>query len=520
MQMAASSPLFDPLRSPPTGESAPRGLLTVTQLTGLIRSVLEQHLPATLHVVGELSNISRPSSGHIYFTLKDAGSEVRAVMWRSDAARLKFEPRDGLEVIATGSVSVYEARGTCQLYVRRLEPRGVGALELAFRQLRDRLQCEGLFDPARKRPLPRWPRRIAVVTSPTGAAIRDILKILRRRFPCVDVYVYPVRVQGDGAAEDIAAAIGMLNRCARSLGGIDVMIVGRGGGSLEDLWAFNEEPVARAIHASRIPVVSAVGHEVDITISDLVADVRAPTPSAAAEMVVPVLDEVLEMLADHARALHRHARHAVEIALSRLEALARYEWFRDPLARLARRSQQVDEVAGRLQLAVHQRMQAFDRELRRCEAALATIRPEAYLQRQARRLLDLVHRLGRAADLANRLRERRLSVLEGRWRGASPQGRVDRNDATLRQLEQRLVRGMQNRLAMLTQRTDGLAARLESVSHKQVLARGYSITRLASHDTLIRSPDQVKPGDRIITETAEGEFESRVIDRRQMELFD
>lgn len=518
--MAASSPLFDPERVRGPAGPVVRGPLTVSQLTNLIKGVLTQHLPGTLHVVGELSNVTRPSSGHLYFTLKDEGSEIRGVMWRSDAAKIRFEPQDGLAVVATGSVDVYEPRGQYQLYVRKLEPRGVGALELAFRQLREKLQREGLFEAAHKKALPRWPRRIAVVTSATGAAIRDVLKILRRRFPCVAVFVYPVRVQGEGAAAEIAAAVGALNQHTERLGGIDVMIVGRGGGSLEDLWAFNEEVVARAIYASQIPVVSAVGHEVDVTISDLVADVRAPTPSAAAEIVVPVLDEVLAMLADHGRALHRHARHAIEVSGSRLEALARHEWFRDPVGRLGRRAQQVDEVAGRLSLAITRRLAGINRELHRCEGVISSIRPEAYLQRQQGRLLDVGYRLRSALEHASLRSERRLSAMTGRLQAASPHAMIERDAATIEQLQRRLVQDMQHRLAITRQATDGLAARLEAVSHKSVLSRGFSITRHAKKGTLIRAADQVKAGERIATETADGTFESRVVDREQMELFE
>ncbi|MDO8631193.1 MAG: exodeoxyribonuclease VII large subunit, partial [Phycisphaerales bacterium] len=272
------------------------GPLTVSQLTSLIKRAIQDSLPATVHVVGEISNFKRHASGHLYLTLKDAGSELACVMWRADAAKLKFSPEDGLEVIATGGVEVFERAGRYQLYIRRLEPRGVGALELAFRQLCAKLEKEGLFDPRRKKPLPRFPRRIVLVTSPTGAAVADMIRTIERRFPCVHVLVYPVRVQGDGAAAEIASAVRSVNSNAERLGGVDLMIVGRGGGSLEDLWAFNEEIVARAIFASSVPIISAVGHEVDVTIADLAADVRAATPTAAAEIAVPVLDELLSGL--------------------------------------------------------------------------------------------------------------------------------------------------------------------------------------------------------------------------------
>ncbi|MGB2985068.1 MAG: exodeoxyribonuclease VII large subunit, partial [Phycisphaerae bacterium] len=311
---------FNPnLIQAPAGErpGAAGGPLTVSQVTALVKQAIESALPSTIHVVGEISNFKRHSSGHLYFTLKDRFSELGCVMWRSAAATLKFKPADGLEVIATGTVEVFERTGRYQLYVRRIEPRGVGALELAFRQLCEKLSKEGLFDERHKQPLPAYPERMVLVTSPTGAAVADMLRTIERRFPCVQVFVFPVRVQGPGAASEIAAAIRRVNANSTALGGVDVMIVGRGGGSLEDLWPFNEEVVARAIHASRIPIISAVGHEVDVTIADLVADVRAATPTAAAELAVPVLEEVLAGLAAHESRLSRAVRAKIDILATR-----------------------------------------------------------------------------------------------------------------------------------------------------------------------------------------------------------
>src|SRR5262245_7181914 len=276
----------------PAQKPAEKPVLSVSELTGQIKGVLEECFPV-VWVSGEISNLSRPQSGHFYLTLKDDGAQIRAVMWRTAARAARFELHDGLEVICQGYLDVYPPRGGYQLVIQRMEPKGLGALERALRLLRERLAAEGLFDPARKRPLPRFPRRIALVTSPTGAAIRDFLEVLRRRWSAVHVLIVPVRVQGDGAAQEIAAGIELVNRLADP---IDVVGVGRGGGSMKDLWAFNEEIVVRAIFASRIPVVSAVGHEIDVTLADLVADVRALTPSEAAERVVPAADEVRQLL--------------------------------------------------------------------------------------------------------------------------------------------------------------------------------------------------------------------------------
>ncbi|RMD96216.1 MAG: exodeoxyribonuclease VII large subunit, partial [Calditrichaeota bacterium] len=264
---------------------------TVSELTREIKILLETRIPE-VWVEGEISNFTHHSSGHMYFLLKDEHAQISCVMWRSRNNTLFFTPQDGMKIIVRGRITVYEKRGNYQLEVLQLHPAGVGELQLAFEQLKNRLRKEGLFDPAHKKPIPPYPERIGIVTSPTGAAIRDMIHILQRRFPPVEIILNPVRVQGEGAAVEIAQAIDQFNR----YGQVDVLIVGRGGGSLEDLWAFNEEIVARAIFRSQIPVISAVGHEVDFSISDFVADLRAPTPSAAAELVVRNREEILAHL--------------------------------------------------------------------------------------------------------------------------------------------------------------------------------------------------------------------------------
>ncbi|MFM8552617.1 MAG: exodeoxyribonuclease VII large subunit, partial [Nitrospiraceae bacterium] len=271
----------------------PQRILTVSELTLLVRDRLEQAFP-DVWIEGEVSTLRSPASGHFYFTLKDAQCQIRAVLFRNQAQRLRFALREGLQVVVRGRVTVYEPRGEYQLVLDYLEPKGVGALQLALEQLKERLALEGLFDEARKRPLPFLPRRVGLVTSLSGAAVRDMLVVLGRRCPSLDVVICPVPVQGEGAAPKIAAAI----RTLSASGKVDVMIVGRGGGSLEDLWCFNEEVVVRAIVASRVPVVSAVGHETDVTLADFAADYRAPTPSAAAEAVAPVLADLIRSVAD------------------------------------------------------------------------------------------------------------------------------------------------------------------------------------------------------------------------------
>lgn len=281
-------------------QSDGRAVYTVSRLNQEVRLLLENVYPL-IWVEGEISNLSRPSSGHYYFSLKDQEAQVRCAMFRNTAIRLRFQPKDGMQVLVRARVGLYPARGEFQLIIEHMEDAGDGRLRRAFEELKHKLQREGLFDAARKRPLPVPPRRLGIVTSPTGAAIHDVLTVLRRRFPLLPVLIYPVQVQGEGAAEQIAAAIRLANERKE----VDLLLVTRGGGSLEDLWAFNEEVVARAIYASEIPVVSAVGHEVDVTIADLVADQRAPTPSAAAEMISPDAGAWLMQLSRHQACLQQ-----------------------------------------------------------------------------------------------------------------------------------------------------------------------------------------------------------------------
>jgi len=357
-------------------DKPPEEPVTVSALTAEIRRTLEQGF-ARVWVTGELSNVARPRSGHVYLTLKDDQAQIRCVMWRPVAARLPFEPADGLEVVLGGRLTVYPPRGNYQITVEQMLPKGLGALELAFRQLRDKLHKEGLFDEQRKKPLPFLPRRIGIVTSPTGAAIHDMLRIIDRRFPRVDILLAPVRVQGQGAAEEIAEAVAELNR----IGGFDVLIVGRGGGSLEDLWAFNEEVVARAIAASAIPVVSAVGHEIDVTISDLVADRRALTPSEAAELVVPQWEDVQDQLRRQAERLATALQRRADRARSRLELLASTRALRFPYERLQQRAQRLDELADRAALAAGHIWRTARQRLAGVAGMLESLSPLAVLAR-------------------------------------------------------------------------------------------------------------------------------------------
>ena len=378
--------------------STGRAVLTVSELTRRLQEVLEDRFPA-VWVEGEISNFRLYGSGHAYFTLKDADAQVRAVLFRNRGRRIKFEPADGLHVMAFGSIEVYPQRGEYQLVIELLEPKGLGALQLAFEQLKTRLQAEGLFDQARKRELPRFPRKIGLVTSPSGAAIRDMLRVIGRRFGELHIVIAPCRVQGEGAAEEIAQGLRDLN----ALGGVDVIIVGRGGGSLEDLWAFNEEVVARAIAGSKAPVVSAVGHEVDFTIADFVADLRAPTPSAAAELVVREKQAVVDSLGQLRARLERFAarplrdlERRVDELTARLRREMRGELGRanhrvvlatralrasDPVARVANDRHRLESLQSRLITSLTRRCDRARYGLRTAVGRLDSLSPLAVLGR-------------------------------------------------------------------------------------------------------------------------------------------
>jgi exodeoxyribonuclease VII large subunit len=438
---------------------AERAVLTVSQLTERLRAVVEERFPA-VWVEGEVSNFRLYGSGHAYFTLKDESAQVRAVLFRNRMRRIRFEPGDGQHLLAFGSLEVYAARGEYQLVVELLEPRGLGALQLAFEQLKTRLAAEGLFAEGRKRPLPRFPRRIGIVTSPSGAAIRDILRIIGRRFEGLSIVIAPARVQGEGAAQEVAAGIADLN----ALGGVDVIIAGRGGGSLEDLWAFNEEAVARAIAGSKIPVISAVGHEVDVTIADFVADVRAPTPSAAAELVVREKHAVIENLVDLRGRLERAMRRRFAREAERAASLAGRRVLTDPARPLREFERRVDEALRRLQ-----------------HAARATLR-----------------RVGH-----------RVEIDTAGLRAASPFTRLATGRQRLVHVEERLHAGMTRTLVHSQHRLGTLVGRLDSLSPLAVLGRGYSLTRTRAGE-VVRDATRVGAGDTVEVLLSRGSLECRV----------
>jgi exodeoxyribonuclease VII large subunit len=351
-------------------------ILTVSEITRLIKTSLEESFPQ-VWIQGEMSNFKRHSSGHLYFTLKDEGAQISGLMWRSRAENLLFVPEDGMMIQARGAISVYPPRGNYQIDVVRMLPVGIGELQLAFESLKRKLEAEGLFDPATKKPIPEFPKTIGVVTSPTGAALQDIRSVLERRQPSVEVIVFPVRVQGPGAAEEIAQAIRDMNR----FGNIDLLIVGRGGGSLEDLWAFNEEIVARAIHHSAIPVISAVGHETDFSIADFVADLRAPTPSAAAEIAVRDRSEILDILRNYCYSMKQNLTERLKTYRERVGSLLASYSFNRPKDLLLQYSQRIDEIERSLTSLASRMLERSQGELTALTQTLEALGPGNVLKR-------------------------------------------------------------------------------------------------------------------------------------------
>lgn len=419
-------------------------ILTVTRLTALLRGVIEENFEQ-VWVQGEVSNLSMPSSGHIYFSLKDSGAQLRCVMFKGSVKNLKFRPADGMGLIARGRISVYDQRGEYQLICEYLEPAGIGALQRAFEQLKERLAAEGLFASEHKKPLPALPRRVGIITSPTGAVIHDILNVLKRRFASLEILLCPVRVQGEGASVEIARAIDDMNR----FGEVDVLIVGRGGGSLEDLWAFNEEPLARAVFRSKLPVISAVGHETDWTICDFVADLRAPTPSAAAELVITSTMELQAQLNSLKRGLSLAMTSRIAVLHARVESLRRA--IRDPGTSLGHLSQRVD---------------------------------------------DLTERLSHALDTTLFRRREQAARLETALAHHSPERQFERYRLHMTSLSERLERALRDRLVLSGQTAGRLAARLDVLSPLRTLCRGYALVT-TDDGTVVTTVDQLHEKDRL-----------------------
>ena len=451
----------DPPKLAPASEGGPtRTVYSVGELNAKIRDLLENEL-MNVWVEGEISNARVWNTGHMYFTLKDSGSQIKAVMFRSALRYLKFKAEDGLKVVARGKVSVYDPKGEYQIICEHLEPKGLGSLQQAFEQLKKKLQAEGLFDAARKRPLPALPRRIGIVTSLDGAALRDIIRVLRRRYPNAHLVLSPTRVQGEGAGREVAHAIRKIAR----IQSVDVVILARGGGSLEDLWAFNEEVLARVIAECPVPIISGVGHETDFTIADFVADLRAPTPSAAAELVVKRKDEFfghIDRICGRLDAAIHHRLRRMETRLHVLEARPGYAGYR---GRIAVRGRHVSELAGALRQRVDHSLARRSRRHELLRRSLDTFDPRHRLAAARTRLVARDGRLQAAA-------RRRLTICQGRF-GA-------------------------------------LAARIDGLSPLAVLGRGYSVTWDGARTRIIRDAATLRPGDEVSVTLERGAFDAHV----------
>jgi len=451
--------------APSTFGSGQEKVWSVAQLTRQIRQVLEGSLGA-LAVEGEISNFRAAASGHLYFNLKDRDAQIRCVMFRAAAQSLRFQVGDGLQVVVRGKVTVFEQRGEYQLQVVLLEPKGAGALQLAFEQLKKKLEAEGLFAPERKRAIPFLPRRVGIVTSPQGAAVRDMITVIGRRFPGMPILIAPALVQGEQAGREVAQAIATLNRLAKREK-IDVIIVGRGGGSVEDLWAFNEEVVARAIFASKVPIISAVGHETDFTIADFVADLRAPTPSAAAELAVP----------------------------SRIDLLVTVRQWRRRLY-------------GRLDTVLNRRLEQWEG----LRARLGS--PETRLQQAGQRVDDLRERLGQGLHVHRRHLSQRYAKARELLLGFRPDRLIPLHRREARALSRRLGPALRRHVARLRERAQGSMQRLDAVSPLAVMGRGYGIVQDA-RGRVVRTVDAVAIGDSLDVRLRDGSIGANVRDVRK-----
>ncbi|WP_438448815.1 exodeoxyribonuclease VII large subunit [Gorillibacterium sp. sgz5001074] len=444
------------------GASEPNQILSIKDLTRYIKGRLENDPRlADVWVRGEISNFTRHSSGHMYFTLKDADSRVKAIMFASQNQRLMFLPKDGTKVLARGNISVYERDGQYQMYITQMQPDGIGSLYLAYEQLKRKLELEGLFSPQSKKPIPRFPRAVGVITSPTGAAVRDIITTLQRRYPAVPILLYPVSVQGTHAAPSIVRAIEAMNE----LNEVDVLIVGRGGGSLEELWAFNEEIVARAIYASVLPVISAVGHETDFTIADFVADLRAATPTAAAELAVPHHLELKQQLAYETQRLYRGLQRRLQESRERLERAKRSPYLTNPRRQLLQPSERLDRLTERLRYRMTERLDRARQRKLRLEHTLASFNP-------------------------------RDQVLYARKRSVTA--------------EKQLILAMHTLVRGKRAEFESRIRHLDALSPLKIMQRGYSLVYNEKQTALIKSIKQIQPGDILKVRLRDGQVDAHV----------
>jgi len=444
-----------------------RDIYSVSRLNSEVRAVLEGSFPL-LWVEGEISNLSRPSSGHVYFSLKDPHAQVRCALFRMRRTHLRFQPTNGMQVLVRARVGLYEGRGEFQLIVEHMEPAGEGALRQAFEQLKRKLAAEGLFATERKRPLPGFPRQLGIITSPTGAAVRDVLSVLQRRLPALPVVLYPVPVQGDGAAERIVQALEVANRRREC----DVLLLVRGGGSLEDLMAFNDEAVARAVAGSQIPVIAGVGHEIDFSIADFVADRRAPTPSAAAELASPDRRELL---------------------------------------------QKIGTLTRRLNGARARRRRELEQHLRGLEHRLAALHPAARLTQRQQRIDELELRLRRQTGQRLLSRGSHLRTLTARLQGHTPAHRLAQWGLRLAERQRRLHRAMRQTLDHGGERLGRMGQTLDAVSPLATLSRGYAIVTRLPDGAVLREASALQPGDRVGARLARGRLVCRVEESNSQE---
>jgi exodeoxyribonuclease VII large subunit len=462
--------------------SPARKIFAVRELVSAVRTHLE-HSFTDIYVEGEVSNCRPAESGHIYFTLKDGSAQLRVVLWRTQARLLRFRPENGMQVIVRGRVTVYDERGEMQLQAEFLEPKGAGALQLAFEQLKAKLAAEGLFDAGRKKPIPELPKRIGIVTSSRGAALHDMLNILQRRHESVNVLIYPAQVQGEGAASEVTAGIRFLNRSK-----VDVIIVARGGGSLEDLVAFNDEGLARTVAASKVPVISAVGHETDFTICDFVADRRAATPSEAAEIVVAAKHELDDRLAALHKRVIRATQYRLLLAHNALSRLMQHSAFARMKDSIARREQMLDDKVHRIVQAQTQNLTRIGRQFEALDSRLRHQDPRVRLGNVRRELSNREAALATAvSDFLARRRER-----------------LNQPVASLGRSAETLL--LQRRSQWL-----GLDRSLHALSPKAVLERGYALV-FDESGKLVKEAAQLKPGDNLRTELSRGRFTSEVRD--------
>jgi exodeoxyribonuclease VII large subunit len=534
----------------PSDDSFEARIFSVSDITEDIKTILESAFEA-VWIEGEISNYRVAASNHAYFVLKDERSQIRSVMFRFKKDRLRFTPEDGDQVLLFGRMSIYNARGEYQIIVESMEPRGLGALQKAFEQLKDKLSKEGLFEDSSKKEIPWFPWKVGVVTSPTGAAVRDIIEVISRRNPSTSILLSPVRVQGDGSAEEIAEAIQDMNQ----LSDIDVLIVGRGGGSIEDLWAFNEEVVARAIYNSKIPIISAVGHEIDFTITDFIADLRAPTPSAAAELAVPELSDILSELRVNSESLVQTIREKVENHYQQLNNFTNRRFFLNPMEIIQPAAQRLDDLNQRLARAPSQGLKLRKERLRGTIQNLFHNSPKKRFQNLKDRLIDRARRLSRAPqqtlsikkeqlktsfqvlllnspkrdlsisknkliDIGNRLirapgqgiklKKERLRQSYQALAYNSPTIKLHSHEEKLHALSSQLIRKMSSVAQLKREQLAGLGKSLNALSPLEVLDRGYSVTFSKATGKAIKNIKEVKPGDKVQTLLSKGKLSCTV----------